>query len=116
MDALIPDPSGLSPLCGPEEFTAELESLVADEAPRLFAVVQVYGEWVDGRIAAWGMAFEDHVEIVTVNRGLRMSLQTPDNALRRFTVGRHIRAHLVWLNPDTATPADAAPTHAADGF
>ena len=69
------------------------------------ADVQEYGERVDGRIAAWGMAFADHAEVVSVTRGLRMSLQAPENALRMFKFGSHVRARLVWFNPDAATPA-----------
>ncbi len=106
LDALVVDPSGMTPLCGEPEFAAILESMVVDEAPRLFAVVQEYGERVDGRIAAWGMAFADHAEVVSVERGLRMSLQAPNDAPRLFTVGCHIRARLVWFNPDAATPAE----------
>lgn len=106
LDAVVPDPSKLPPLCDEPEFAAILEEMVADEAPRLFAVVQEYGDRVDGRIAAWGMAFADHAEIVSVKRGLRMSLQAPENALRMFKFGSHIRARLVWFNPDAATPAE----------
>jgi hypothetical protein len=94
------------PLCDEPAFAAILEEMVADEAPRLFAVVQEYGERVDGRIAAWGMAFADHAEVVPVKRGLRMSLQAPENALRMFKFGSHIRARLVWFNPDAATPTE----------
>jgi hypothetical protein len=66
--------------------------MVADEAPRLFAVVQEYGERVDGQIAAWGMAFADHAEVVSVKRGMRMSLQAPEKALRMFTfIGEYSR-------------------------
>lgn len=50
----------LPPICDEAEFAQEIAELVAAEAPRLFAVVQEYGERVDGRIAAWGLAFEDH--------------------------------------------------------
>lgn len=106
LDEVVPDSSELTPLCDEQEFTALLEEMVADEAPRLFAVVREYGDRVDGRIAAWGMAFADHAEVVSVKRGLRMSLQAPENALRLFKFGSHIRARLVWLNPDAATPAD----------
>jgi hypothetical protein len=80
--------------------------MVADEAPRLFAVVQEYGDRVDGRIAAWGMAFGDHAEVVAVERGLRMSLRVPENALRLFRFGSHIKARLVWFNPNAVTPTD----------
>lgn len=102
LDVYVPDPRGMAPLCGEIEFTAIMEAMVADNAPRLFAVVQEYGERVDARIAAWGMAFEDHAEVISVERGLRMSLQIPENALRGFNFGTHIRARLVWFNPDTA--------------
>jgi hypothetical protein len=104
--SLVPDPCGLAPLCDEPQFAEILEGMVADAAPRVFAVVQVYGERVDARIAAWGLAFDDHAEVVAVDRGLRMSLQAPENALPGFTWGTHIHARLVWFNPDAATPAD----------
>ena len=47
------DPATLAPLCHEAEFAQEINELVADEAPRLFAVVQEYGERADGRVAAW---------------------------------------------------------------
>ncbi len=93
-------------MCDEPEFAAIMEEMVADEAPRLFAVVQEYGERVDGQIVAWGMAFADHAEVVSVTRGQRMSLPTPESALGLFKFGSHIRARLVWFNPDAATPAD----------
>jgi hypothetical protein len=104
LDEFVTDPSGLTQLCDEPEFAAILEEMVADEAPRLFAVVQEYGDRVDGRIAAWGLAFAGYAEVVSVARGLRMSLQAPENVLRLFNFGSHIRARLVWLNPDAATP------------
>jgi hypothetical protein len=106
LDAVVADPSDLAPLCDEPEFAAILEEMVADEAPRLFAVVQEYGERADGRIAAWGMAFADHVEVISVTRGLRMSLQAPENVLRMFRFDSDVRARLVWFNPDAATPAE----------
>lgn len=106
LDAYVPDPKGMQPLCGEDEFASIMEGIVADEAPRLFAVVQVYGERIDGRIAGWGMAFADHAEVVSVERGLRMSLPAPENALRIFKFGSHIRARLVWFNRDAATSTE----------
>ncbi|MGH3620579.1 MAG: hypothetical protein ACRDQ5_02160, partial [Sciscionella sp.] len=35
LDAFVVDPSGLTPLCDEPEFATILESMVADEAPRL---------------------------------------------------------------------------------
>ncbi|MFB9691052.1 hypothetical protein [Amycolatopsis plumensis] len=105
LDALVPDPAGLPAVCDELEFAAILEEMVADEAPRLFGVVQEYGERVDGRIAAWGLAFDDHTEVVSAGRTRQMCLQAPENALRLFRVGSQIRARLVWFNLDAATPA-----------
>jgi hypothetical protein len=88
-------------VCDEREFAAIMERMVADEALRLFAVVQEYGERVDAAIAAWGLAFPDHAEIMA--HQLRMNVRAPENALRLFTVGDHLRAHLVWFNPATPT-------------
>lgn len=104
--AVVPAPRGMTPICDEERFAALLENVVADEAPRLFAVVQEYGERVNFWIAAWGMAFDDHAEVVRVDRRLRMNLQAPENALRFFTRADDIRARLVWFNPDATTPEE----------
>ncbi len=100
------DPSTLSPLGSAEEFTAIVDDMVADSAPRVFAVVQEYGERVDGRIAAWGIAFADHAEVVGVDGTLRMRLPEPQHALGRFAWGRHITPRLVWVNPDAVSSAE----------
>ncbi|WP_243789088.1 hypothetical protein [Saccharopolyspora gloriosae] len=83
------------PLCGEQEFAEIMRELVAMDTPRLFAVVQEYGERVDAEVAAWGMAFEDHVEAITVDGRLWMSLASAEDTLigfRRATV----RPHLIW--------------------
>jgi hypothetical protein len=106
MEMLVTDPSGMAPLCDEDEFAAELAALVAEEAPRLFAVVQEYGERVDGRIAAWGLAFDDHAWVLPVDHLGRMTLPAPEQALGRFTIGSRIRARLVWFDPHAASPAE----------
>lgn len=40
------------PLCAEPEFAALVEGMVADLAPRLFALVEERGERVDGRVFA----------------------------------------------------------------
>ncbi len=105
-DALVPDPSGREPLGDEQQFAEILEGMVATFAPRVFAVVQVYGERVDGRVAAWGLAFEDHVAVFGVDGRLQMTSQEPEDALPRFAWGRHITTRLVWVNPAAATPAE----------
>lgn len=104
LDAFVNDPSGRPPLCDEPLFAEITESMVADEAPRVFALVQEYGERVDCRVAGWGMDFGDHAEVVATDRSLRMSLGTPEDAPRLFNFGSHIRARLVWFNPDAVTP------------
>lgn len=97
----------LPPLCDESEFAMLVADMVSDEAPRLFAIVHEYGVRVDGRIAAWGMAFSDHAEVVSVEYNQRMSLDDPDSARRLLGRGSHIQARLVWVTP-AARPADTA--------
>ncbi len=85
-----------NPLCGEEEFTALVVAMVNDEAPRLFAVVQEIGEREDGRIAAWGMAFEDHAAVLRDGNSW-LSVSSPDRARRMLSRGPDITAHLVWV-------------------
>ena len=87
-----------------EEFAQEVAELVADEAPRLFALVQEYGERVDGRVIAWGMAFDDHVEIVSLGHGLRGSFPSAERARRAFS--RRAKIRLVWTVAETAPRSD----------
>ena len=88
-------------LCGGDEFTALVAEMVADEAPRLFAVVQELGEREDGRIAAWGMAFADHADVVRHGGGSWLSVSSPDRARWVLGHGQDITARLVWVTPPT---------------
>ncbi|MGH3688341.1 MAG: hypothetical protein ACRDQ9_01575 [Pseudonocardiaceae bacterium] len=76
-----------------------MHELVASEAPRVFALVEEQGERVDGWIVAWGMTFDDRVEIVGVNGRLHMSAISPERAQQMFSRRRKIR--LVWTSPTT---------------
>jgi hypothetical protein len=96
LDLLVPDPTGLQPLCDREEFTATLQDLVTDTAPRLFAVVQEYGDRVDGRVAAWGMAFEDYAEVISVEGHRRLRAPSPAHALRAYRLGARIVSGVMW--------------------
>lgn len=91
---LAEDP--LPPMCGEEEFAQLMSEMVTEEAPRFFALVQELGDRVDGRIAAWGMAFDDSTEIVGTEPGTHLSLRSPESAVRWFS-RKHIQARLVWL-------------------
>ncbi|MEU5690724.1 hypothetical protein [Actinosynnema sp. NPDC020468] len=92
------DTTTLEPLCGEEEFAEILNGMVVDFAPRLFAVVQEYGDRLNGWFAAWGMAFPGHAEVVAVDGGLRMRVQDAESALRVFTAADDdVSARIVWL-------------------
>ncbi|MGH3821322.1 MAG: hypothetical protein ACRDRA_00515 [Pseudonocardiaceae bacterium] len=95
-----------TPLCDEPEFAALAEGLVADFAPRLFALLEEEGERVDGSIFAWGMAFEDHAEVVGACGTFRGSFCSADSARELFSHRGKMR--LIWYNPDAATPDDEA--------
>jgi hypothetical protein len=103
-----------TPLCDEAEFAELVDEMVADEAPRLFAVVQEYGERVDGRIAAWGMAFDDHAEIISVDDDTSVSLSSPERAAHGFNHRPNITPRVVWVNPDATTPPDEIENGVAD--
>ncbi|GAB3460350.1 hypothetical protein [Actinophytocola sediminis] len=81
-----------------EEFTELVKEMVDEEAPRLFAVVQELGERVDGRIAAWGMAFADHTTAVA-GRGSVFSLRSPERVRQALCQAPDVTARLVWVTP-----------------
>jgi hypothetical protein len=98
----VPDPSGLPPVCDEEEFTELLAEMVADEAPRLFAIVAEYGDRVDAGCAAWGLAFADHAFAVSVHSNRFHSAPTPEALLCRFRVSAHVTPRLVWFDSSKA--------------
>jgi hypothetical protein len=87
----------------PLDLDAALNDLVACQAPRSFAVVQVYRDGEDGRVAAWGLAFEDdgHADIVNVEAGRLMRVRSLERGLRAFAHSPDITTRLVWLDQAT---------------
>lgn len=104
VDAPVPE----SPLCDEQEFAADVADMVADEAPRLFAVVEEYGERVDARIAAWGMSFDEQAIAVDVDDRFTMFLQSPKGALRLFREPQ-VTPRLVWVDPEAVSAQDDSP-------
>ena len=109
LDALVNDPTKIPPLCGEAEFAQLIDGMVADTAPRLFAIVHEYGDRVDAACAAWGMAFDDHVDVIGIDGGIHLGAATPENVVRRFRFGSHITPRLVWVDPTAATPDEEVP-------
>jgi hypothetical protein len=71
-------------LFSPESYEQAVREMVDELAPRRFAIVQDLGDHFDGRVAAWGIAFDDRVEIVDTQSSSSMSLTSPDTALRQY--------------------------------
>jgi hypothetical protein len=89
-------PEGLPPMCGAEEFRELVAEMVSEDAPRLFAVVQEYGDRVDARIAAWGLAHPGHVDVIGVDGAVHLSAAAPESVLHRFGRRANTSAHLIW--------------------
>lgn len=77
-----------------------LADLVASERPRLFTLCEEYGDRADGRVFAWGMAFEDRADVVGVGGRMRGSFCSPEAALRVLSRCRRLR--LLWCDPERA--------------
>ncbi|MGH3770573.1 MAG: hypothetical protein ACRDRW_04110 [Pseudonocardiaceae bacterium] len=76
-----------------EEFAEEVRALVNEDALRVFALVEEYGE----RDNAGGIAFDNHVEVIHASGGLRVTFHSAEHAQRNYSRRRKIR--LVWANP-----------------
>ncbi|MFE6490030.1 hypothetical protein ACFVGN_44860, partial [Streptomyces sp. NPDC057757] len=76
------------------------------------AVVQVWGEGlpdVDGWVAAWGVA--DHsgrTHVISIDGEARLTLASPNRALRHFAGRPGITARLVWLAQPSAAAVEQA--------
>ena len=71
-------------------------------------MVQEYGERVDGRIAAWGLAFEDYADVIGLDHSTYLGLRSPERAIRLFSRHPHITARLTWAHPDLRVTAQDA--------
>ncbi|MET8746821.1 hypothetical protein [Streptomyces sp. NPDC004728] len=81
---------------GRQEFDALVQNLVQETAPRVFAVVQELGDREDAVVAAWGLALDGRTELITAEGVSRLSVRTPESALRFFSSGNGIRTRLIW--------------------
>jgi hypothetical protein len=86
-------------LCGEEEFAELVTKMVHDEAPRLFAVVQELGKREDGRVAAWGLAFENRAQLVHSDGRSLLSARSPERACWLLSRNPDVTARLVWVDP-----------------
>lgn len=87
---------GLAPL-SEAEFMGLLGELCAAFAPRRFALSEVYGDFEDGRVFAWGLAFEDWTLLCSDDGQLLGVFPSAERALDRLS--RRVNLRLVWIDP-----------------
>jgi hypothetical protein len=81
-------------------FTALLNEVAREEAPRLFALVEEYGDAGDARVAGYGLAYEDRADVTSVEGDFHLRSQSAETARAVFGIGgdKSMRqVHLVWL-------------------
>ncbi|MGW0433792.1 hypothetical protein ACWDV4_14800 [Micromonospora sp. NPDC003197] len=94
------------PLGTPEEFHQMLVDIAVDFAPRRFAICEEYGDRLDGRVFAWGLAFEEQALVSDVECRFLGRFQAADSAVRLFSrTGRHLR--LIWVDEVSSGPAES---------
>ncbi len=83
-------------------FAALLREVAHEGAPRLFAIVEEYGEQDDARVAGYGLAYNDRADVNSVGGDFRLNSQSPESALSLFEISTGDkdvkRLHLVWLD------------------
>lgn len=93
-----------------EEFAIVMHELAVHEAPRLFAVVEEYGEAEEARVAGYGLAYANRAEVDSVEGGFRLSSESAERARTLFEITSRSsgmrRVHLVWLDGGRRTGTD----------
>lgn len=99
-------PTVTAPLWSPEEFTRVMRELATAGAPRLFALVEEYGEGEDARVAGYGLAYAGRADVDAVEGGFRLSSESAEHARTLFEVSSRSakvrRVHVVWLDEGRA--------------
>nr|CEL16806.1 hypothetical protein [Kibdelosporangium sp. MJ126-NF4] len=80
-------------------FDKLMAEMVADQAPRVFAVVLEFGEQTDAQIVAWGMTLDGGAYMTTVDGRNQFVLAEAENALRYVPSRSNITPHIVWATP-----------------
>jgi hypothetical protein len=85
-----------------EEFTRLMRELAVAEAPRLFAIVEEYGEAEDARVAGYGLAYEDRADVNSVEGDFPLHSESAESARTLFEISSRSmgvrRVHVVWLD------------------
>ncbi|MBP2330792.1 hypothetical protein JOF56_011177 [Kibdelosporangium banguiense] len=93
--------SSSQPQADDTDFTTLVAEMVADQAPRVFAIVLEYGEQIDAQIIGRGMALDESAYVTTVDGKNQYLLAEPENALKYLPSHPDTTPHLVWAAPLT---------------
>ncbi|SMD27597.1 hypothetical protein [Kibdelosporangium aridum] len=85
------------------EFTKTVNDMATDQAPQMFAVALEYGAQLDVKIAAWGMAFDEHAYMITEDDNRQFVLADADGALKYFPKTHNVTPRLIWVTPSPIT-------------
>lgn len=93
------DPAELSPIGNEELYTAEINAMVTEDAPRLFALCVEIGSRVDAMTIAWGMSFDHRAEVVSAaDDGVRGVFTSAERARKILSAQDKIKVRLVWVD------------------
>lgn len=81
------------------EFMELLVELCVGFAPRRFALGEVYGDYDDGQVLAWGMTFGDRAVLCSDDGRPIGVFPSAERALARLSGRANLR--LVWIDPET---------------
>ncbi|HEY2578565.1 MAG TPA: hypothetical protein VGI74_19865 [Streptosporangiaceae bacterium] len=88
-----------------EEYEQEVASMVAEEAPAVFAVVEDRDDRSDGRIAAWVLEFGCRAEAVATDSAVRISAQSARRVLAQYGRQPGVTARLIPAGRADTRPA-----------
>ncbi|MFI9010555.1 hypothetical protein ACIGNX_25300 [Actinosynnema sp. NPDC053489] len=88
-----------------EQFTGLMRELALAETPRLFALVEEYGEGEDARVAGYGLAYADRADVNSVEGDFQLNSQSVESARTLFEISSKSagvrQVHVVWLDETT---------------
>ncbi len=90
----------MSTVDGPDS-AKDVAEMVADQAPRLFAIVLEYGTGIDARIVAWGMELDEGAYMTTVDGRRQYALADAEGALGYIRGNPDTTPRLIWVAPST---------------
>jgi hypothetical protein len=77
-------------------FLEEVNKIVTDEAPQVFAVVAEIGDRIDAMVTVWCVKFSDHTEVISAGlNGVRGSFHSVERALKLLSAGDEAKLRLV---------------------